>query len=161
MKTALTSTVGVCALAAAFASPAGQRPSTVDPTYVGSAACEHCHERIASRYAPTPMANVLRDPRVRPDAIIGDFSEPSAVRTFTRDDVAFVYGGKYKQRYFTRRGGNLFPLPATWDVTNREWVPYGVTGDTGPLCAGCHSVNYDIRTKQVTEWNVGCERCHI
>lgn len=31
---------------------------------------------------------------------------------------------------------------------------------TGPLCDGCHSVNYDVKTKAVTEWNVGCERCH-
>ena len=31
---------------------------------------------------------------------------------------------------------------------------------TGPLCDGCHSVNYNIETKQVTEWNVGCEKCH-
>jgi hypothetical protein len=31
---------------------------------------------------------------------------------------------------------------------------------TGPTCDGCHSVDYDIRTKQVAEWNVGCERCH-
>ena len=30
----------------------------------------------------------------------------------------------------------------------------------GPLCDGCHSVNYDVKTKAVTEWNVGCERCH-
>ncbi|MGI9071830.1 MAG: multiheme c-type cytochrome [Bryobacteraceae bacterium] len=31
---------------------------------------------------------------------------------------------------------------------------------TGPLCDGCHSVNYNIQTKTVAEWNVGCERCH-
>lgn len=31
---------------------------------------------------------------------------------------------------------------------------------TGPLCDGCHSVNYNIRTKAPTEWNVGCEKCH-
>jgi predicted CXXCH cytochrome family protein len=31
---------------------------------------------------------------------------------------------------------------------------------TGPLCDGCHSTNYNIETKQVTEWNVGCEKCH-
>ena len=31
---------------------------------------------------------------------------------------------------------------------------------TGPTCDGCHSVNYDIQTKQVAEWNVGCEKCH-
>ena len=33
-------------------------------------------------------------------------------------------------------------------------------GPTGPLCDGCHSTNYDVQTKRVTEWNVGCERCH-
>jgi predicted CXXCH cytochrome family protein len=31
---------------------------------------------------------------------------------------------------------------------------------TGPTCDGCHSVNYDVATKKVTEWNVGCEKCH-
>jgi predicted CXXCH cytochrome family protein len=31
---------------------------------------------------------------------------------------------------------------------------------TGPTCDGCHSVGYDIHTKQLAEWNVGCERCH-
>jgi hypothetical protein len=31
---------------------------------------------------------------------------------------------------------------------------------TGPTCDGCHSVDYNIQTKQVAEWNVGCERCH-
>ena len=31
---------------------------------------------------------------------------------------------------------------------------------SGPLCDGCHSVNYDLKNKTVTEWNVGCEKCH-
>jgi len=31
---------------------------------------------------------------------------------------------------------------------------------TGPTCDGCHSIGYDIHTKKVAEWNVGCERCH-
>jgi hypothetical protein len=29
-----------------------------------------------------------------------------------------------------------------------------------PACDGCHSVNYNIHAKAVTEWNVGCEKCH-
>jgi predicted CXXCH cytochrome family protein len=44
------------------------------------------------------------------------------------------------------------------------WVPFypadNMKRPTGPLCDGCHSVNYDIQTKRPTEWNVGCERCH-
>src|SRR6202035_1947782 len=31
---------------------------------------------------------------------------------------------------------------------------------TRPTCDGCHSVNYDTSTKRVTEWKVGCEKCH-
>ena len=67
-------------------------------------------------------------------------------------------------------------FPAQWDVRNQTWRRYYVEPGTdwwaehypadqmqrptGPLCDGCHSVNYDIKKKTVTEWNVGCEKCH-
>jgi hypothetical protein len=90
--------------------------------------------------------------------------------------VAFVYGSRYKQRYFTKRADDYFPLPAQWDIAKKPWLPYHVEAGTdwwvpfygsgnldrptGPTCDGCHSVNYDIQTKRVTEWNIGCEKCH-
>jgi hypothetical protein len=40
------------------------------------------------------------------------------------------------------------------------YPPDNMQRPTGPLCDGCHSVDYNIKTKQVAEWNVGCERCH-
>ena len=96
--------------------------------------------------------------------------------TFTPDEVAFTYGSKWKQRYFTQVGDDYFVLPAQWDVRNRQWRRYFPQpgGDwwtehypvdpmqrpTGPLCDGCHSVNYDIAAGTPTEWNVGCEACH-
>jgi predicted CXXCH cytochrome family protein len=144
--------------------------------YVGSAACQSCHQEVYARWQKTRMANVVRDPRERPDAIIPDFSKPDPLLTFTKDDVAFVYGSRWKQRYFTRKGNDYFPLPAQWDITHHRWLAYHVPLNadwwaplypddnmqrpTGPLCDGCHSVNYDINTKIVTEWNVGCESCH-
>jgi predicted CXXCH cytochrome family protein len=144
--------------------------------YVGSAACKSCHTEVYDRWSKTRMANVVRDPREHPDAIIPDLSKPDPLVTFTKDDIAFVYGSKWKQRYFKKVGDDYFPLPAQWDVTNKIWrayhvpndadwwVPFYPAGDaqrpTGPLCDGCHSVNYDIANKTVTEWNVGCERCH-
>ncbi|GAN78439.1 cytochrome c3 family protein [Acidisphaera rubrifaciens] len=153
------------------------RPESVAGAhFVGSAACRGCHQAIYSRWSTTRMANVVRDPRVHPDAIIPDLDKPDPVLTFTRGDIAFVYGSVWKQRYFTRRGTDFFPLPAQWDITNKRWLPYHVPDNadwwaafypkdnmqrpTGPLCDGCHSVNYDIRTKTPTEWNVGCEACH-
>jgi predicted CXXCH cytochrome family protein len=144
--------------------------------YVGSAACRSCHTAIFDRWSKTLMANVVRDPKQHPDAIIPDLAKPDPLVTFTKDDIAFVYGSKWKQRYFTKVGDDYFPLPAQWDVTHKLWRKYFVQngtdwwvpfypGDnaqrpTGPLCDGCHSVNFDIATKTVTEWNVGCERCH-
>ncbi|MCU1337351.1 MAG: Multihem cytochrome [Bryobacterales bacterium] len=144
--------------------------------YVGSAACESCHRSTYERWKKTRMANVVRDPREHPDAIIPDFSKPDPLLTFSKDDIALVYGSKWKQRYFKRVGDDYFPLPAQWDVTHKVWRAYNVKPGTdwwtpyypednmhrptGPTCDGCHSVNYDVSTKKVTEWNVGCEKCH-
>jgi hypothetical protein len=36
---------------------------------------------------------------------------------FTKDDIAFVYGSKWKQRYLTKRGDDYYSLAAQWDVT--------------------------------------------
>ena len=129
--------------------------------YVGSAACKSCHLAIWNRWRKTRMANVLADPKVRPEAILPDFGKSDPALTFNLGDVAFVYGGKFKQRYFRKAGDDYYPLPATWDVVNQKWRPYThVQKPTSQECDGCHSVNFDIRTKTVTEWNVGCERCH-
>ena len=144
--------------------------------YVGSAACRDCHREIYDRWKKTPMANILVDAKEHPEAIVGDFSKPNPLVTFTRRDITFTYGSVWKQRYFTKRGDDYFVYPVQWDIQNKVWRPYhpGPSGDwwvkyypddqmqrpTGPLCDGCHSTNYNIQTKQVTEWNVGCEDCH-
>ena len=144
--------------------------------FVGSEACKNCHAQQFDGWKQTRMANVVRDPRLHPEAVLGDFADLSTVRTFSLDDVAFVYGSRYKQRYFAKRGDDYFPLPAQWDIAKKRWLPYHVEAGTdwwvpyygptnfdrptGPTCDGCHSVNYNIETKTVTEWNVGCEKCH-
>jgi predicted CXXCH cytochrome family protein len=146
------------------------------PGYIGSAACKTCHAEVYGRWSKTRMANVVRDPRQHPDAIIPDLDKPDPLLTFKKDDIAFVYGSKWKQRYFQKAGDDYFPLTAQWDVTHKIWRAYFVREGTdwwvqhypaanakrptGPLCDGCHSVNYNVQTKAVSEWNVGCEKCH-
>jgi predicted CXXCH cytochrome family protein len=158
--------------------PAADAPG-ITAQYVGSLACQRCHADTYERWSHTRMANVVTDPKVNPSVVIPDFSKADPLVTFKLADVALVYGTKWKQRYFIRSGDDYYPAPAQWDVQNRVWRPYFTApntdwwvshypaqqGDntkrpTGPLCDGCHSVNYNIRTKQATEWNVGCERCH-
>ncbi len=153
-----------------------QSATAVSAHYVGSAACQKCHAQIYERWKKTPMANVVRDPREHPEAITPDLATNNVSPKFTKDQVAFVYGSIWKERYFKKIGDDYFPEPAQWDVMNKVWRPYKVTNrtdwwaehyppdnmerPTGPTCDGCHSVGYDVHTKQVAEWNVGCERCH-
>jgi len=121
------------------------------------------------------MANVVRDPAHSEGNIFPDLST-NTVFPFKPEDVALVYGSLWKQRYFKKVGNDYFPLPVQWEFANKKWSRYfvGNAGDwwavhyppdnmqrpTGPTCDGWHSVGYDIHTKQVAEWNVGCERCH-
>ena len=158
------------------ASTTVQAVNRATATFVGSGACKSCHAAVYERWSKTLMANVIRDPKAHPDAIIPDLSKPNPLVTFTKDDIAFVYGSKWKQRYFKKAGDDYYPLPAQWDITNKVWKPYhpakgtdwwtefypdaNSERPTGPLCDGCHAVNYNIETKKVTEWNVGCEKCH-
>jgi len=122
------------------------------------------------------MANVVVDPKAHPEVVLPDLTKADPLLTFKKDDIAFVYGSKWKQRYFQKVGDDYFPLTAQWDVTHKMWRPYSVAPGTdwwtkfypasnaqrptGALCDGCHSVNYNIQNKTVTEWNVGCEKCH-
>jgi predicted CXXCH cytochrome family protein len=177
-------------LAAAFStSVSSQTPQVARPaapgaaaaaqparTYVGSESCRRCHAATYERWSKTRMANVVTDPKVHPEVVIPDFNKADPLLTFKLSDVALVYGTKWKQRYFKKVGDDYFPLGAQWDVSHGQWRPYLVANNTdwwvphygptnndrptGPLCDGCHSVNYNIATKTVTEWNVGCERCH-
>ena len=148
--------------------------------YVGSKACASCHKDQYDRWVQTKMANIVRDPKAHPEAVLADFSkaDPKLV-TFGVKDVDFTYGSIWKQRYFHKSGNTYVPYPAQWDVVHKAWSKYHVpdTGDwwaskypdpkgdnsgrpTGPLCDGCHSVGYDIGAEQPVEWNVGCEMCH-
>jgi predicted CXXCH cytochrome family protein len=75
------------------------------------------------------MANVVRDPKEHPDAILPDLTK--------KDPLVLA--------------------PAGSDWWTAFYPPDNMQRPTGPLSDGCHSVNYNVETKTVTEWNVGCE----
>ena len=158
-----------------------QATAVIGAHYVGSQACQGCHQEIYARWWKTRMANIVRDPKIHPDAIIPDLSTiPDGLPKITKNDIDFVYGNHWKQRYFKKQGDTYVPLPIQWNIATKAWSKYHVAdqggdwwaqyypdpkGDnsnrpTGPLCDGCHSVNYNPGTKQPSEWNVGCEQCH-
>ena len=61
----------------------------------------------------------VRGPKTHPDAILPDLNKPDPLVKFTEDDIAFVYGSKWKQRYFTKRGDDYYPLGTQWDITHQ------------------------------------------
>src|SRR5450759_4289776 len=85
-------------------------PVGAAPSYVGSAACRTCHSAIYARWQKTPMANVVRDPKEHPEAILPDLTKPDPLVKFKKEDIALVYGSIWKQRYFTKVGNDYFPL---------------------------------------------------
>ena len=153
----------VTPVATGLGSDAAQSASVpTSATYVGSLACRTCHAAVYERWAKTRMANVVRDPREHPDAIIPDLSKP--------DPLAHLQEGRHRPRlrqqveaallHEDRR--RLLPVPRavgrhqqacggrTVAQPNTDWwVPYypaeTIKRPTGPLCDGCHSVNYDVQ----------------
>jgi predicted CXXCH cytochrome family protein len=156
-----------------------QAASVLAAHNVGSKTCQSCHQDIYARWQKTAMANVVRDPKTHPDAFAADPATAPEELRFTKDEVAFVYGNRWKQRYFKKSGDTYVPLPVQYNFESKKWSKYHVAdgtdwwaihypdpkGDnsarpTAPLCDGCHSVGFNIDTKQPHEWNVGCESCH-
>jgi len=95
-------------------------PVGAAPTYVGSAACKTCHAAVYARWQKTPMANVVRDPKEHPEAIIPDLTKPDPLVKFKKEDIALVYGSLWKQRYFTKVGNDYFPLGARAPVSSSK-----------------------------------------
>lgn len=63
-------------------------------------------------------------PNSIPRRSIPDLSAPDPLVHFSREDVALVYGSRWKQRYFKKVGDDYFVLPAQWDITHQLWRPY-------------------------------------
>ncbi|MBV9611590.1 MAG: hypothetical protein JO091_03920 [Acidobacteriaceae bacterium] len=150
-------TCSVSSFAFAQGAPAGAQPSPAPRQYVGSTTCKPCHPQIYARWEKTRITNVVRDPKQHPDAILPDLSKRDPLVTFKKDDIAFVYGSKWKQRYFKKIGEAYFVLPAQWDVTHQIWRPYFVRNATDwwaplyPPDRSCLSSNQEPRSNAPRE----------
>jgi len=114
------------------AAPAPAPAPPTGRTYVGSPACRRCHAPIYERWSKTRMANIVTDPREHPDVIQPDFSKADPLLTFKRDDVAFVYGSKWKQRYFTKVGNDAVNDRRVQGSEPVHQLPHGQIDNMGP-----------------------------
>ncbi len=129
---------------------------------MGSATCARCHANTYGTLSETWHANILRP--ADESTVLGDFALQDPDLTFMLEEVKWVLGGQYKQRYLTEIDGELFVLPAEWNVTTGKWVSYEPESwrarPYSQYCAGCHTTGYDPETQTWIEPGVGCEACH-
>lgn len=135
-------------------------------SYVGSEKCGECHRDKYLDQKNSFHSRMMRDPKVFPEALLGDFESESDIRTFSKEDVAYTIAGNINpaQFYLTYIGDDLFYLPAIW--TGTKWVPRNPEAWDEPenswflTCSGCHSLGSDPQEKTFVEPSVGCESCH-
>jgi len=74
----------------------------------------------------TDVVTVFATVRDKKGRILSDLTKADPLVTFKQADIAFVYGSKWKQRYFQKVGDDYFPLGAQWDVSHQIWRAYHV-----------------------------------
>jgi hypothetical protein len=130
--------------------------------YIGSQACARCHGSKYESFQQTWHAKILRP--ATDETNVGDFSSTDPDLTFSEDEVVYVVGGQFSQRYLTEIDGELFILPAQWNVETGEWVAYHADDwQERPYrqhCAGCHTTGYDAESGRWLQEGVECEACH-
>ncbi len=143
----------------------GKFKDRTDATFVGSETCKTCHERTYLEWRTSLHSRMMRDAKLEPMAIIGDFREPPIdVRPFSKNDVAYTLGSQWKQQYLKKEGEDLVVLPSQYNVFMDEWKPYypeePAKRNWYTECAGCHATGVDPVKKSFVEMGVACEACH-
>lgn len=155
---------------ASAAPAAGTSPPASD--YLGSAACERCHQDAYGRWKASLHIQMTRP--VAETTILGDFTRDARFSAhgrsyeFGRKDgrpfvtvrsgqraaetfsVDYTLGSKRFQGYLsTLADGRIYVLPLFWHVEGRRWLDWK---ETTPIPDGAH----DLRQL----WNVNCFNCH-
>jgi Cytochrome c554 and c-prime len=170
------------------AAPSVARPGpaatvATDPEFAGSESCGACHRQEFDTWKQTFHARMVL---TRQEGLLKDAGEnwtsdgknPGPPRgnidgqPYTMEDVVFVVGTKWKQRFLVRNPatGNHQFLDKQWNVLTKQWEPYGQKSDWETQCTTCHTTGYRITaydpnntaaTKvSMVELNIGCEACH-
>lgn len=182
---------GVAALAAAIllagCSSDPSRPGgslrMAEDRFVGSETCGACHQDAYKSWKGTMHAKMVLPAKegLLKDSVDywakdskGNAGPTKANITgapATLDDVVYVIGTKWKQRFLVKnpQTGNHQFLDKQWNRASRLWEPYGQKNDWETQCATCHVTGYrvlEVGPKNAVmkatfaERNVGCESCH-
>ena len=159
------------------------------PTYTGSQLCQGCHSGLYGKSYLTWQQTLHSKIHLVPDAttVKGDFSQTASMgasygnaqvilrtdggkyyakvgASGTEYEIAYTYGGGWKQRYLSQIGNSYYMLPIQWnpnkylDNSSGAWVSYnpGTWFDASgnPKATTTNS----FRAKS---WDKNCSGCHV
>jgi len=151
--------------------------------FVGSERCKGCHSEEYKSWKGTFHSKIIQPRKggVLKDVVAKwatDGKNPGPTvgnadgKKYTLDDVQYVIGSKWKQRYLVKNeqsGGWQF-LNKQFNRLTGEWEGYGNKNDWDSSCTTCHTTGYRITKYDeksgktlASEWSelsVGCEACH-
>ncbi|TLM68168.1 MAG: hypothetical protein FDZ69_03065 [Deltaproteobacteria bacterium] len=159
----------------------GRPPSSA--AFVGSETCKSCHAEAFASWQESWHSKIVRPAQgaflkeaVEKWKSDGTNAGPTVGnvtgKTFKREDVQYVVGARWKQRYLVKndQNGNLQFLNMQFNRASGKWEKYGQKNDWNTQCATCHTTGYRItafddksgKTLQsdFKELGVGCEACH-
>lgn len=151
--------------------------------FVGSAQCMACHAEEYKSWQDTWHAKIVRPKKgaILKEAVekwATDGTNPGPTvgnvtgQPFTLDDVQYVVGSRWKQRYLVNneQTGNLQFMNMQMNRASGKWEKYGQKNDWNTMCATCHTTGYRITEydekagktmkSDFVEMGVGCEACH-
>lgn len=147
----------------------GEEEPKVDEAlgYIGSSQCAACHADQYDGWEDNLHRRMVQDAD-KPGVIKGDFSKEGnpfeVAEGYSKDDIQYTIGSKWKQRYVVPEDDAFRILPAQWVVKTRSWTPYHADDwkdrDYKDLCIACHTTGYNDETEEFKEAGVGCEACH-
>lgn len=159
----------------------GKAPSSA--SFVGSAACQGCHAEAFVSWQDSWHSKIVRPKKgailreaVEKWATDGSSAGPTignvTGQSFTLEDVQYVVGSRWKQRYLVKneQTGNLQFMNMQFNRSIGKWEKYGQKNDWNTQCATCHTTGYRITAydeqagktlkSEFVEMSVGCEACH-
>ncbi|ABL01091.1 multiheme c-type cytochrome [Pelobacter propionicus] len=151
--------------------------------FVGSEKCRSCHIQEYNSWKESYHAKIVRPRKAGMlkeafEKWTSDGTGPGPTKgnitgkAHTLDDVQYVVGSRWKQRYLVKneQTGNLQFMDKQFNRLSGMWENYGQKNDWDTQCATCHTTgyritSYDEKAKRTTgstfsERGIGCEACH-
>jgi hypothetical protein len=135
------------------------REASLLDQYAGSATYETCHARKFREWERTSHARMARDPKRDPAALTADFSVSPP---FPADEVLYVLGNHWTQRFVVAKGDKLYVKAPIWSIPQAQWdTSYWIDKPWTQYCQGCHTTGFEMKEKPAfAELGIGCEACH-